>query len=97
MKLNRKTARARKTHSIVHLVQLRQKVHRFFPSRETPLTLDALDSTRGERIGAIRDIRASVRCVESNIERDVNAAATSYVASQRYGKANGTRQQRDTL
>lgn len=30
MKLNRKTARARKTHSIVHLVQLRQKVHRPF-------------------------------------------------------------------
>lgn len=28
MKLNRKTARARKTHSVVHLVQLRQKVHR---------------------------------------------------------------------
>lgn len=34
MKLNRKTARARKTHSVVHLVQFRQKVHRpfFLPS-----------------------------------------------------------------
>lgn len=37
MKLNRKTARARKTHSVVHLVQLRQKVHRpfFLPSSST--------------------------------------------------------------
>lgn len=37
MKLNRKTARARKTHSIVHLVQLRQKVHRSFSPRRGEL------------------------------------------------------------
>jgi len=41
MKLNRKTARARKTHSVVHLVQLRQKVHRpfFLPSSSTTCVL----------------------------------------------------------